>query len=215
MTLEGRRLLGRIAPGSLGLDAGCGRGGSSLMIARATGCSLFGVNVSSYQLRAARAYAARQGLSRRVRFVRADMSRLPFPARRFDFLWCCEASEHARDLKPLLREFARVAKPAARLAIIAWTVDGRGPETERFRRTIDRAYRTCMHAPRDYRRAAGRSWRMIREVDWTARAAAYWRLRALSSHRTGAEEYMVPAFGSGMIGYRLFVYRRENAPRST
>lgn len=212
VTLEGLRRL-RPGRGSLGLDAGCGRGGSSLLIARRAGCALVGVNVSSYQLRAARAYAARLGLSRRARFLRADMSRLPFPDARFDFVWCCEASEHARGLRALLSEFARVARPGARLAVVAWTVDGADPVTESLRRRIDRAYRTRMHPAQAYRTAGGRLWRLLEDADWTARAAAYWRLRASSRHRTGAEDYMVPAFSSGSIGYHLFTYRREGAQK--
>ncbi|MFA6028547.1 MAG: methyltransferase domain-containing protein [Elusimicrobiota bacterium] len=209
LTEHGLRRLGRLRPAMRGLDAGCGRGGSSLLIAGRSGCRLDGVNLSAYQVAAARRLARTKGLSGRVRFLRADMLASPFPPARFDFVWACESTEHAPDLHAFLGETARVAKAGAPMVVIAWVRGSSGPASARSARLVDAAYRTCIHEERAYRATEGTGWRLELREDLTRPAARYWKLRGFSAHRTGTERFMEPAFASGAVRYLLFLYRRS------
>ena len=54
------------------LDVGCGVGGPAREMVRFTGCHVTGLNISEYQLKRARTYSERDGLSHRLDFVQGD-----------------------------------------------------------------------------------------------------------------------------------------------
>ncbi|MBM4372820.1 MAG: class I SAM-dependent methyltransferase, partial [Deltaproteobacteria bacterium] len=61
-------------------------------------------------------------LAARLRFVEADMGRLPFPDASFDWLWSSDCVLYQPgDSRPALQEMLRVAKPGAKVAILAWS----------------------------------------------------------------------------------------------
>jgi len=86
-TLSQARRIGAalgLGPGHLLLDIGCGRGYPGLQLARATGCSVIGIDLPVDSLRAAGARARRERIAHRASFVAGSAAGLPFQPRTFD-----------------------------------------------------------------------------------------------------------------------------------
>lgn len=94
------------------LDAGCGTGYGSRMLADAGAAHVVGVDVSDDAV----ALAAGQ-LGDRGETVRGDVSSLPFEDDAFDVVVCFEVIEHVEDRESALDEFARVLRPEGTLVI--------------------------------------------------------------------------------------------------
>lgn len=204
----GFRYLGRPREGATLLDAGCGRGGSGLLLAaRYRGLRVRGVTVSAYQAAAARAAAKARGLGARARFSRASMLDLPFKDSSFDLVWACESTEHVPDLRDFFSETARAARPGARLVIIAWVRNASSPAGRKYARLADKAYVTRVHAESEYLDGPGKTgWRLRAKRDLTGPTAAYWAGRAALKAGSGTEAFMAPAFASRALLYRLYAY---------
>jgi len=119
----GPALTGRLAralqvgPGQLVVDVASGPGTSALQVARDTGCDVVGVDLAAASVTAATRAAAQAGLSRRVRFVEGDAEALPLDDASVDGALCECALCTFPDKAMAAREFARVLKPGARVAI--------------------------------------------------------------------------------------------------
>jgi ubiquinone/menaquinone biosynthesis C-methylase UbiE len=112
------------APGSAGLDIGCGIGLQTLLLAEATGPegSITGMDISAELLDYARQKIAASPLARQISFKQGDMHSLPFPDDSFDWVWSADCAGYpSGDLLPVLKEIARVVRPGGRVAILAWT----------------------------------------------------------------------------------------------
>jgi SAM-dependent methyltransferase len=98
------------------LEVGCGSGGPALVLVRATGARLIGVDVSRPAVAAATTLAAAAGLSRRACFLRADGGvGLPFADASFDALFCIDALNHLPSRAAVFCEWRRVLRPGGRL----------------------------------------------------------------------------------------------------
>ncbi|MDP2864975.1 MAG: methyltransferase domain-containing protein [Elusimicrobiota bacterium] len=205
----GFKYLGKPKSGAALLDAGCGRGGSSLLLAaKYPGLAIRGVTVSSYQASAARAAARARGLSGRVKFSRASMLELPFGDNSFDLVWACESTEHVPDLGDFFSEMARVAGNRARLVVIAWVRNASHRLGRRYAAQADRAYVTKIHVEKKYLSDGLKSgWELRGKADLTGPTAAYWAARAALNSGSGTESFMAPAFASRALLYRLYVYQ--------
>lgn len=200
--------LGKPAPGALLLDAGCGRGGSSLLLAaKYPGLAIRGLTVSSYQASAARAAARERGVSGRVKFSRASMLALPFKANLFSLVWACESTEHVPDLEKFFSEMARVARDGARLVVIAWVKNDSDGPSRGYAAQVDKAYVTKIHREKEYLVDGVKSgWELRKKADLTGPAAAYWAGRKALKSGSGTEAFMAPAFASRAVLYRLYSY---------
>lgn len=99
----------RLDPAHLDLlDVGCGGGLLAEEFAR-MGCRVTGIDRSLPTLGAARAHASAAGLAIDYREGSADA--LPFEARRFDVVSCCDVLEHVDDPERVLAGIARVLRP--------------------------------------------------------------------------------------------------------
>lgn len=101
-----------LALGRRVLDAGCGVGYGSALLAEAGAEDVVGVDVAAAVVDAARK-DERPGLS----FARADVGHLPFADGSFDLITCFELIEHVEDAAAVLGELARVLAPGGVLAI--------------------------------------------------------------------------------------------------
>jgi cyclopropane fatty-acyl-phospholipid synthase-like methyltransferase len=108
-------LLTNLRPGMRVLDVGCGIGGPTREVAKLVGCEVIGVTINQEQVDRATDLTMRMNLGGLVAFVCADYHDLPFPDGYFDAAVSCEAFCHARDLKVVMGEVARVVKKGARL----------------------------------------------------------------------------------------------------
>jgi SAM-dependent methyltransferase len=100
------------------LDVGCGAGTNSLFLAR-SGFRVSGVDLAPGAIEAARARAARRGLS--VDFQAGDALRLPYPPKSFEGLLDvgCFHTLPIPLRRTYSRELARVLRPGGRY-ILAW-----------------------------------------------------------------------------------------------
>jgi len=113
-----------LPPGSRGLDAGCGIGSHTLLLADAVGPDghVTGLDRSPELLAQARETARLSSLSERVSFREGDINRLPFDDDTFDWIWSVDCAGYAPgEPLALLRELARVVKPGGKVAILGWS----------------------------------------------------------------------------------------------
>jgi demethylmenaquinone methyltransferase/2-methoxy-6-polyprenyl-1,4-benzoquinol methylase len=113
-----------LAPGSRGLDVGCGIGYQAVGLAEAIGPGggVLGLDLSAQLLVHARAKVMASPSADRILFSAGDMRSLPFPDDAFDWAWSADCAGYpSGDLLPVLREFARVTRPGGTVAILAWT----------------------------------------------------------------------------------------------
>jgi SAM-dependent methyltransferase len=108
----------RYAPGSSVLEAGCGVGAQTVILARnSPGARFTSVDVSAASLEAARARAREASLGN-VTFREADLLDLPFPEGSFDHVFVCFVLEHlARPAEALAALRARL-RPGGTLTAI-------------------------------------------------------------------------------------------------
>jgi len=106
-----------VGSGSLVVDVASGPGTSAVQIARETGCDVVGVDLAAESVAAAARAAEKAGLSTRVRFIQGDAEALPLADEAADGALCECALCTFPDKATAAREFARVLRPGARLAL--------------------------------------------------------------------------------------------------
>ncbi|KAL9053865.1 MAG: hypothetical protein Q9162_004512 [Coniocarpon cinnabarinum] len=102
------------------LDVGCGVGGPAREIAKFTGAKIVGLNNNDYQVDRATQYAAKEGLSHLLSFVKGDFMQMEFPDNSFDAVYAIEATVHAPSLEDIYREIYRVLKPGGVFGVYEW-----------------------------------------------------------------------------------------------
>ena len=109
-------------PGEAWLDAGSGTGELAFRAA-ATGATVTGCDLAPALVETARRQAAERGLE--IPFEVADCENLPYPDASYDILTSSVGVIFAPDHARVASELARVCKPGGRLALSAWTTEGR------------------------------------------------------------------------------------------
>ncbi len=111
--------------GSDGLDAGCGIGSHTLLLAEAVGPSghVTGLDLFAEFVAYARDQAKLSGLSDRVTFRQGNVNELPFDDASFDWAWSVDCVGQISIGTPSdgLRELARVVRPGGRVAILGYS----------------------------------------------------------------------------------------------
>ena len=102
------------------LDVGCGVGGPAREIAKFTGANIVGFNNNDYQIERATQYAAKEGLSNQLGFVKGDFMQMNFPDDSFDAVYAIEATVHAPSLEGIYSEIFRVLKPGGVFGVYEW-----------------------------------------------------------------------------------------------
>jgi SAM-dependent methyltransferase len=100
-----------LAGGRRVLDAGCGVGYGTALLAQAGAADAVGIDVSAQTVEAAAAEHPE------VQFAAADVHELPFEDGRFDLVVCFEVIEHVERQDEAIAELARVLAPQGVLAI--------------------------------------------------------------------------------------------------
>ncbi len=114
----------QLAPGSHGLDIGCGIGLQTPLLADAIGSNghITGLDISAKLLAYARNRIKSLPYADRITFKEGDVSNLPFPDDTFDWAWSVDCVGYpAGDLLPALKEISRVVRRGGIVAIAAWT----------------------------------------------------------------------------------------------
>ncbi len=114
---QARRLPGRV------LEIGTGKGRFLVRLARCA-ARVVTVDLDPAEQRVARLNAAREGLGRRVRYVVADATRLPFADASFNAVVSFNVLHHLRDLEGVLDEVLRVIAPGGTIVLADFDAAG-------------------------------------------------------------------------------------------
>ncbi len=117
-----------LAEGSLVLDAGCGIGGSSRVLAEKFKLQVVGIDLAPDFIDTARILTQWCGLDTpgTIRFQQGSVLDLPFDPRHFDAVLCQHILVNIEDKARALAEFNRVLKPGGKL-ILHEITSGPGP----------------------------------------------------------------------------------------
>ncbi len=103
-----------VKPGMKVLDAGCGEGVLSVMMAQ-KGAQVTGIDLSEPNIERCRTYAQENNLT--INFIQGDLEKLPFADNSFDLVVSSHVLEHLPDFDKGLCELMRVTKKRAVAAI--------------------------------------------------------------------------------------------------
>jgi demethylmenaquinone methyltransferase/2-methoxy-6-polyprenyl-1,4-benzoquinol methylase len=104
------------------LDVATGTAAVAIELARATGCSVVGLDQSTEMLATARLRVEAAGLSERIRLVEGDAQRLPFEDASFDALTFTYLLRYVDDPAATMRELARVVRRGGTIAMLEFAV---------------------------------------------------------------------------------------------
>ncbi|MEV7118317.1 geranyl diphosphate 2-C-methyltransferase [Kitasatospora griseola] len=200
--------LGDIAPTDALLDAGSGRGGTSIMANHRFGCEVDGVSISEQQVAFANGQAHERGIADRVRFHFRNMLDTGFQTASRRAIWTNETTMYV-DLFEAFGEFSRLLAPGGRyVCITGCSNDVMGLRSKAVSR-IDEHYICNIHPRSQYFKAlAANNLVPISVVDLTADTIPYWELRAQSSVATGIEDPFLTAYKEGSFHYLMIVADR-------
>jgi demethylmenaquinone methyltransferase / 2-methoxy-6-polyprenyl-1,4-benzoquinol methylase len=113
------------APGITGpliLDVASGTAGVAIALARRTGGTVVGVDLTEQMLRQGAANVAASAVAGRITLVGGQAERLPFPDATFDALSFSYLLRYVTDPQATLAELARVVKPGGTMASLEFCV---------------------------------------------------------------------------------------------
>ncbi|WP_431043400.1 geranyl diphosphate 2-C-methyltransferase [Streptomyces sp. P1-3] len=200
--------LGAISPAHRLMDAGSGRGGTSIMANARFGCHVDGVTISEAQVGFANDQAARRGVADHVRFHFRNMLDTGFGTGSRRGIWTNETTMYV-DLFELYAEFSRLLEYGGRyVCVTGCSNDVTGMRSKAVSR-IDEHYTCNIHPRSEYFKAmAANNLVPINVVDLTSATIPYWELRAKSSVATGIEEAFLTAYKEGSFHYLLIAADR-------
>lgn len=200
--------LGDVGPGDRLLDAGCGRGGSSIMANLRFGCEVDGVSISEKQVEFANGEAQRRGVADRVRYHFRNMLDTGFETGSRRAIWNNESTMYV-DLFELFAEHARQLEFGGRYVTITGCYNDVTGGRSKAVAQIDQHY-TCNIHPRSayFKAMTANNLVPISVVDLTAQTIPYWELRAKSPVATGIEGPFLTAYREGSFHYLLIAADR-------
>lgn len=226
LTRLGGELLVRhgVTPASRGLDCGCGRGGSSFLLAREHGYRMFGITISPYQYEFAQARRRELGLEERTDFSLRNVFELTTPTE-MDFVWACESTEYMPDRKRLFETWNGVLRPGGQVLIFVLCSVPELFTTTSYARAaiehIDRHYETRIGPLSEYLESALRTGFGVADlVDLRNEVLPYWRLRQALEGAPGTEAPIIDGLERGYLKFQALLFRKdrpaeERAPRPT
>lgn len=104
--------------GSKVLEAGCGVGAQTVMLAKnSPNAQITSIDISQESIDQAKALVKRNGYSN-VEFQKADLFNLPFPEEAFDHIFVCFVLEHLTNPIDALKSLKRVLKAGGSITVI-------------------------------------------------------------------------------------------------
>ncbi|WP_018349753.1 geranyl diphosphate 2-C-methyltransferase [Longispora albida] len=201
--------LGQISPEDRVLDAGCGRGGSSILTNLVHGCYVDGISISDTQVDFANKQAAKRGVSDKVQFHLKNMLDTGFETGAYQAIWNNESTMYV-ELGLLFAEHARQLRRGGRYVTITGCYNDAYGLPSRAVSQINAHYICDIH-PRSFyfREMAANRLVPIEVVDLTADTIPYWEMRAkVPSLVTGIEDAFLEAYKNGSFQYLLIAADR-------
>ncbi|GAA2164894.1 geranyl diphosphate 2-C-methyltransferase [Actinomadura napierensis] len=190
------------------MDAGSGRGGSSLVANQRFGCRVDGVSISEAQVAFANEQAERRGVADKVRFHFKNMLDTGFETGAFQAIWNNESTMYV-ELGLLFAEHSRLLKRGGRYVCITGCYNDAYGLPSRAVSEINAHYICDIHPRSTYfREMAANRLVPVSVVDLTAATIPYWELRAKSTLATGIEAAFLDAYKGGSFQYLLIAADR-------
>ncbi|GGN79458.1 methyltransferase [Streptomyces albiflavescens] len=203
------RHLGPLSPADRVFDAGCGRGGGSVVAHLRYGCHADGVTISRKQADFAGEQARRRGIDDKVRYHHRDMLDTGFPSGSYAASWNNESTMYV-ELDLLFAEHARLLRRGGRYVTITGCYNNTYGRASREVSLINAHYICDIHPRSEYFRALARNRLVpVHVQDLTADTIPYWELRKQADHLvTGIEDTFLTAYGNGSFQYLLIAADR-------
>lgn len=109
--------LGELQEGARVVDAGCGTGGASRLLASEYGCEVTGVDITAAFIDVARWLSEATGLAEQTRFLCADAADTRLPSGGFEAVWCQHALMNMPDPARVMEEWQRLLRPGGQLLL--------------------------------------------------------------------------------------------------
>lgn len=201
--------LGPLTPDDRVFDAGCGRGGGSVVAHLRYGCHADGVTISRQQADFANEQARARGIDAKVRYHHRNMLDTGFPSGGYAASWNNESTMYV-ELDLLFAEHARLLRRGGRYVVITGCYDDTYGRASREVSLINAHYICDIHPRSAYFRAMARNRLVpVHVEDLTQAAIPYWQLRQQADHLvTGIEETFLTAYGNGSFQYLLIAADR-------
>ncbi|MFD1538593.1 geranyl diphosphate 2-C-methyltransferase [Nonomuraea guangzhouensis] len=200
--------LGPLEPHHRVMDAGSGRGGSSIVANLRFGCHVDGVSISESQVAFANEQARQRGVADKVRFHFRNMLDTRFESGTFQAIWNNESTMYV-ELSLLFAEHARLLNRGGRYVCITGCYNDAYGLPSRAISQINAHYICDIHPRSTYfKEMAANRLVPISVVDLTPATIPYWELRAKSSLATGIEQPFLDAYKNGSFQYLLIAADR-------
>ncbi|MFF3349502.1 geranyl diphosphate 2-C-methyltransferase [Streptomyces sp. NPDC002779] len=201
--------LGPLSPADRVFDAGCGRGGGSVVAHLRYGCAADGVTISVKQAEFANEQARKRGIEGSVRYHCRDMLDTGFQSGAFAASWNNESTMYV-ELDLLFAEHARLLRRGGRYVVITGCYNDTYGRASREVSLINAHYICDIHPRSAYFRAMARNRLVpVHVQDLTAATIPYWELRRQAEHLvTGIEDTFLTAYRNGSFQYLLIAADR-------
>ncbi|MGW3031634.1 geranyl diphosphate 2-C-methyltransferase [Streptomyces sp. NPDC001178] len=190
-------------------DAGCGRGGGSVVAHLRHGCHADGVTISAKQAAFANEQARKRGIDSQVRYHHRNMLDTGFATGAYAASWNNESTMYV-ELELLFTEHSRLLRRGGRYVVITGCYNDTYGRASREVSQINAHYICDIHPRSEYFRAMARHRLVpVHVQDLTADAIPYWELRRQADHLvTGIEDTFLTAYKNGSFQYLLIVADR-------
>lgn len=190
-------------------DAGCGRGGGSVVAHLRYGCHTDGVTISRKQADFANAQARSRNIDDKVRYHHRNMLDTGLPSGAYAASWNNESTMYV-ELDLLFAEHARLLRRGGRYVTITGCYNDAYGRASREVSLINAHYICDIHPRSEYFRAMARNRLVpVHVQDLTAATIPYWELRKQADHLvTGIEETFLSAYENGSFQYLLIAADR-------
>ncbi|MFF4505266.1 geranyl diphosphate 2-C-methyltransferase [Streptomyces sp. NPDC001401] len=201
--------LGPLSPADRVFDAGCGRGGGSVVAHLRYGCHADGVTISAKQAAFANEQARKRGIDDRVRYHHRNMLDTGFASGGYAASWNNESTMYV-ELELLFAEHARLLRRGGRYVVVTGCYNDTYGRASREVSQINAHYICDIHPRSEYFRAMARHRLVpVHVQDLTADAIPYWELRRQADHLvTGIEDTFLTAYKNGSFQYLLIAADR-------
>ncbi|MFG2543043.1 geranyl diphosphate 2-C-methyltransferase [Streptomyces sp. NPDC048594] len=201
--------LGDLTPDDRVFDAGCGRGGGSVVAHLRHGCHTDGVTISAKQADFANEQARKRGIDGKVRYHHRNMLDTGLATGAYAASWNNESTMYV-ELDLLFAEHARLLRRGGRYVVITGCYNDTYGQASREVSLINAHYICDIHPRSAYFRAMARNRLVpVHVQDLTAATIPYWELRREADHLvTGIEDTFLNAYRNGSFQYLMIVADR-------